>query len=196
MKDRVDTDILRSVFDALPLWLFVVDEDVRIQEFNAAAAEFLSVESSAILKHRCGGVLHCLHSSDVAEGCGRGPFCKDCVIRDSVGKAFQGSHIVLRRTRLEIIRGEVKTEIYALITASPFRYHNKALVLLAIEDISEIAELQRLIPICCVCKKMRDETESWSRMEAYFKRHWDVDFTHSLCPDCAKIEMAKMERVL
>jgi hypothetical protein len=63
-----------------------------------------------------------------------------------------------------------------------------------IEDISEIAELQRMIPICCICKKVRDDKESWFRIETYFKENWDVDFSHGLCPECYKIEMDRLER--
>ena len=193
-KNSDSRDILRSVFDALPSLVFVVDDDVRIQEYNAAAAGFLSVQRSAILKRRGGEVLHCLHSTDVPEGCGRAPFCKDCVIRNSVAEAFQGNRVVRRRTRLEIIRDGNKIEIYALITASPFRHKKRPLVLLAIEDISEIAELRRMIPICSICKKVRDDKQSWFRVEAYFKEHWDVDFTHGICPECYKIEIDKVER--
>jgi hypothetical protein len=39
---------------------------------------------------------------------------------------------------------------------------------LVMVDISEIAELQRMIPICSVGKKVRDETESWSRLRHRF----------------------------
>jgi len=48
-KNSVSPHMLRSVFAALPSLIFVVDEDVRIQEYNAAAAGFLSVQRSAIL---------------------------------------------------------------------------------------------------------------------------------------------------
>ena len=58
---------------------------------------------------------------------------------------------------------------------------------------SEIAELQRMIPICSICHRIRDQEESWSRVEAYFKNHWDIDFSHGLCPDCYKKEMEKLK---
>ena len=195
-NDNINSEMMRSVFDALPSLVFVVDDDVRIQEYNAAAAEFLLVQRSAILKRRGGEVLHCLHSTDVPEGCGRAPFCKNCIIRNSVTEAFQGSSVVRRRTRIEIIRDANKIEIYALITASPFSFQDRQLALLVIEDISEIAELYRMIPICSVCGKVRDDKESWMRVEAYFKNSWDVDFSHGYCPDCFKIEMDKIEAYL
>jgi PAS domain-containing protein len=192
----MNTDMLRSVFDVIPSWIFVVDDDVRILEYNAAVAGLLSEKREAVLMRRGGEVLHCLHSTDVPEGCGRGPFCKNCVIRNSVTEAFQGNRVVRRRARLEIFQDGTKLEIYALITASPFQYQQKPLVLLVIEDIGEIAELRRMIPICSICKEVRDEKETWTRVDTYFKKHWDVDFSHSLCPKCFQREMEKMKKAI
>jgi PAS domain-containing protein len=196
MNDRHDAEPLRSVFDAMPSLIFVVDEDVKIQEYNAAAAEFLSGTRTAILKHRGGEVLHCLHSTEATQGCGRAPFCKGCVIRSSVAEAFKGDRILRRRTKLDIIRDGRKTELYALITCSPFRYRDRPHVLLVIEDISMIAELKRMIPICSICRQVQDEKESWSRIEDYFKKQWDVDFSHGLCPKCYQDEMVKLKRYM
>jgi hypothetical protein len=150
-------------------------------------------ERKTVLKQRAGDILHCIHSREVKDGCGRAPFCKDCIIRNSVTEAFQGKRIVRRRTRIEFIRDADKIEIYALITASPFSFQDRPLALLVIEDISEIAELYRMIPICSVCRKVRDDKESWMLVEAYFKNKWGVDFSHGLCPDCHKIESDKVK---
>ena len=192
-EDNLNADMFRAIFDAIPSFAFVVDDDLRIQAYNVAAAELFSGERAAILKHRGGVALHCLHSSEVPEGCGHAPFCKECVVRNSVNEAFQGSRVVRRRTKLEILRGEEKVEIYALITATPFHYRRRQLALLIVEDISEITELKRMIPICSICKKVRDDKESWLRIEAYFKNNLDLDFSHGYCPECFKKEMAKIK---
>ena len=193
MNEREKRDMLRAVFDALPSLVFVVDQDVRIQEYNAAASDLMMAERKTVLKRRAGEILHCIHSSEVPEGCGRSPSCKDCIIRNSVTEAFRGNRVVRRRTRIELIRDGNKIEIYALVTVSPFSFQERSHALLVIEDISEIAELYRMIPICSVCGKVRDDKESWMRVEAYFKNSWDVDFSHGYCPDCFKIEMDKIE---
>lgn len=186
--------IIMAAFNAMPALVFVVDEDVRIQEYNTAAAALLATERASVLKTRAGEILHCIHSTDVPEGCGRAAFCNTCIVRNSVNEAFQGNRIVRRRTRIEIMRDGKIVEIYALVTASPFLFQDRHLVLLVIEDISEVAELYRMIPICSVCRKVRDDKESWMALEAYFKNSWDVDFTHGLCPDCYKVEMDKMKK--
>jgi hypothetical protein len=193
MNQREKRDMDRAVFDALPSLVFVVDQDVRILEYNAVASDLLMADRKTVLKRRAGEILHCIHSNEVPQGCGRAPFCKNCIIRNSITEAFKGSRVVRCRTRIELIRDANKIEIYALITASPFSFKDKPLVLLVIEDISEIAELYRMIPICSVCGKVRDDKESWMQVEAYFKNNWDVDFSHGYCPDCFKIEKDKLK---
>jgi hypothetical protein len=74
MNGRSTTDFMKAVLDALPSVVFVVDGDVRIQEYNAAAAGLLIADGRTIVKRRAGEVLHCLHSNDVPEGCGRASF--------------------------------------------------------------------------------------------------------------------------
>lgn len=193
MNEREKNDLLGAVFDALPSLVFVVDQDVRIQEYNAAASDLMMAERKTVLKRRAGEILHCIHSDEVPEGCGRAPSCRDCVIRNSVTEAFRGNRVVRRRTRIELIRDGNKVEIYALVTASPFSFQEKSHALLVIEDISELAELYRMIPICSGCGKVRDDKQSWMRVEAYFKNCWDVNFSHGYCPDCVKVSMDRID---
>ena len=50
----------------------------------------------------------------------------------------------------------------------------------------EVKTLSGLLPICSSCKKIRDDSGYWSQIEQYLEAHSDAEFTHSLCPDCAK----------
>jgi PAS domain-containing protein len=194
MNEKEKSNLLRVVFDALPSLVFVVDEDVRIQEYNLAASDLLNSDRKTVLKQRAGEILHCIHSKEVPEGCGRASFCINCVVRESVSQAFQGNRVVRRRTRLELVHDGKKTEIYALITVSPFSFQERLQALLVIEDISEIAELYRMIPICSVCGKVKDDKKSWMKVESYFRNNWDLDFSHGLCPDCYRIELEKIDK--
>jgi PAS domain S-box-containing protein len=54
------------------------------------------------------------------------------------------------------------------------------------QDITEIKTLRGFLPICSVCKKIRDDTGYWDQLESYIKRHSSAQFSHSMCPDCVE----------
>jgi len=52
--------------------------------------------------------------------------------------------------------------------------------------LTEIKKLSGLLPICSICKKIRDDQGYWEQIESYIEKHADVDFSHGICPECAK----------
>lgn len=52
------------------------------------------------------------------------------------------------------------------------------------EALSNVKQLQGLLPICSYCKSIRDDQNYWRRVETYISDHSDVQFSHSFCPDC------------
>jgi DNA-binding response OmpR family regulator len=50
--------------------------------------------------------------------------------------------------------------------------------------LSQVKQLSGLLPICCYCKKIRDDTNYWQQIEQYLSRHSDAQFSHGICPDC------------
>lgn len=54
------------------------------------------------------------------------------------------------------------------------------------EALAEVKKLSGLLPICSSCKKIRDDNGYWNQIENYIRDHSEADFSHSLCPECAK----------
>jgi len=52
--------------------------------------------------------------------------------------------------------------------------------------ISEVKKLSGMLPICASCKKIRDDKGYWNQIESYIGAHAEVEFSHGLCPECAK----------
>jgi len=52
------------------------------------------------------------------------------------------------------------------------------------DAMSEVKTLSSLLPICCYCKKIRDDRGYWQSLELYFLEHSDMRFSHGLCPEC------------
>ena len=54
------------------------------------------------------------------------------------------------------------------------------------ESLAKVRTLSGLLPICASCKKIRDDKGYWNQIETYIMEHTDADFSHGICPDCAK----------
>jgi PAS domain-containing protein len=54
------------------------------------------------------------------------------------------------------------------------------------EALAKVKLLSGLLPLCASCKKIRDDDGYWNQIDTYIRDHADVEFSHSICPDCAK----------
>jgi uncharacterized PurR-regulated membrane protein YhhQ (DUF165 family) len=54
------------------------------------------------------------------------------------------------------------------------------------ETLSEVKTLRGFLPICANCKNIRDDKGYWTQIETYIRDHSEAEFSHSICPECAK----------
>ncbi|MBU0961052.1 MAG: response regulator [Proteobacteria bacterium] len=80
------------------------------------------------------------------------------------------AHLTIRRQQLIILEKKVQLE--------------RALL--------EIKQLSGILPICCRCKKVRDDNGYWKQVEQYISEHSDAEFTHGFCPDCYEEEIDRI----
>ena len=179
----IDIGIYNTIFNEMPIIAFVVDEDVRVKATNLEAKKVID-SSLGIYDKRGGEVLKCVNSTTHASGCGHSLECKNCIIRNSIGKAKEGSKTFRQQSVLKFKKATGDILFHALITSTPFSYNEENLFLLMIENVTELMALKNLIPICSLCKKIRDDDDYWTSVEVYFNTYISVDFTHSLCPEC------------
>ena len=63
---------------------------------------------------------------------------------------------------------------------------------------AEVHQLQGMLPICSYCKRIRNDDNLWTQVEAYVSEHSDADFTHGICPQCedkyVRPQLEAMER--
>jgi len=178
----------RALFDAVPSPVLIVDGDVRILDYNAAGAGLLGPDRTVHLLKRGGEAMGCLHSLEHPEGCGRSESCKGCVVRDSVGEVLRGGAAFRRRVTLATRSAPdgAVAEAELLVTAAPFVHEGTTLVLLILEDVTELALLRRIVPICSHCKKIRNDRDYWESVEGYLRKHTHLEFSHSICETCLK----------
>lgn len=61
------------------------------------------------------------------------------------------------------------------------------------EALARIRTLSGLLPICMMCKKIRDDKGYWSQLEVYLTLHSNAMFSHGLCPECAEEYTSKLK---
>jgi HAMP domain-containing protein len=54
------------------------------------------------------------------------------------------------------------------------------------EALAKVKLLSGFLPICTSCKKIRDDKGYWNQIESYISNYCDVEFSHGVCPECAK----------
>ncbi len=180
-----DNEQLLNIYNSIPFPLMVVDEDMRILFWNSASQYLLN--SEVIYRQRGGEILYCIHSKEAEEGCGYAPYCKTCVIRNSVMESIHGNKAYRKKTIMVLLKDNNVRELPLLVTVSPFKHKEQQLAVLILEDIHELIQISNFLPICAKCKKMRTDKNEWVSVEKYIKKYIvEVDFTHGICPDCMK----------
>ena len=58
---------------------------------------------------------------------------------------------------------------------------------------AQVKTLRALLPICCRCKKIRDDAGYWQGVETYISAHTGTEFSHGFCPDCMEKALAEVE---
>ncbi len=190
---KFDIAYYRTILDTLPVPVFVVDNDVRIHDLNIAASQMFGVCRRDIYKMRGGDALHCLNSYTTADGCGRSAICENCVIRNSVKVGLEGEGVSRKRMKFQVAGKSGKRELDMLITAN--RLPNTSLVLLVLEDVTELTRLKAILPICVRCRKVRDDNQYWQQVEQYFEENAGMMFSHGLCPGCWEHEMKSLDGI-
>lgn len=86
-----------------------------------------------------------------------------------------------------------KETITAVLLKKSIRYaierhkliQEKKQLLKTLQDaVKNIQTLEGIIPICMVCKKIRDDKGYWEQVEQHVSRYTPAQFTHGICPHC------------
>lgn len=52
--------------------------------------------------------------------------------------------------------------------------------------LEQIHTLEKFLPICSYCKKIRDDANHWHPLEKYISDRTQAKFSHGICPECSK----------
>jgi hypothetical protein len=104
---------------------------------------------------------------------------------EALKKAYEDLEMKVRERTAELFETNeaLKKEIAQRTLAEKER---ETLISELREALARVKTLSGLLPICAGCKKIRDDAGYWNRIEDYICKHSGAEFTHGLCPECAK----------
>lgn len=179
----------RALFDAMSALVFIVDDRLVVHDANLAAVRVLGPGAELTLKRLCGEVLRCLNSgADPHAGepgpCGDTVHCSDCVLRQSTAGALEVGPTARRPYAMRLLLGPDHREVHFLVNATPFEHGGRRLVMLVMEDVTELQELRRLVPLCAWCRKVYVGDAFHGGLEQRLRERALIDYTHGICPAC------------
>lgn len=186
----LNNTLFEAIFESIHTPAFSLDNNYRYLVFNKAHADMMrSIYSCEISLGKC--VLDYI------------PVEKDRLqAKKNLTKTLHGERLITsesyglpdRRRYLEIDHNPIKNNSDEIIGISVFAQditkriemeEERSILINNLQNaIENIKVLQGLLPICSVCKKVRDDEGYWHEVEVYVRDRTEANFSHSFCPDC------------
>jgi len=176
-----------QILDGLTHIIIYHDMEMRIQWANRAALDLIGLPPEQVIGRRCHEVIFDTNHP-----------CKDCAVKRALASnSTEHGEMTTPDGRTWLVtanpifdeHGNVigAAGISIDITEVKKLRAEKESLLKALEQASQKAKtLENLIPICAVCKRIRDGKGAWNQVESYIQEHSDLRFSHCICPECAK----------
>jgi PAS domain-containing protein len=128
---------LNAIFQNVPMLMLLLDSDRRIKAANHLAVQATGRTAEEMQNMRGGEALRCIHALDDPQGCGCGPNCQTCIVRNTVLETFRTSTARCGvEGELKCSRDSAEKKICLRLSAIPLIIKNSPRVLICIEDIS------------------------------------------------------------
>ncbi len=132
---------LSAIYRHTPVLMVLTEADGTIRKANAFAGRFAGSPAEELIGKRGGEAMRCLHHLDDPRGCGYGPACKDCTIRNAVMQTVTGvSRYEKKKAVLPFAAGGKVKELSFLVSSAPIEQEGEILCLLAVENITDFKD--------------------------------------------------------
>jgi PAS domain-containing protein len=134
---------LLEVINALPLAIAVIDRNRAVTLANKSIYLFTNKNQAQLIGHVGGEAFGCIHHDDVPDGCGFGPECLRCKLRATVLNTMEQKEPQHLIETVMIFKNH--GERHLRISTLPMMLSGDEVVLLAIEDITEIKRHEQTV---------------------------------------------------
>lgn len=190
-KRKEDYLFLHQLLNAIPAPVFYKDSNYVYLGCNDDFADFLGMAKEDIV----GKTVYEIAPKELAEIY----HVKDKELMDNPGvqvyeskvKKSEGRvmNVIFHKATFLNMNGDLNGMIGVILNITELRAAEaeKEKTIAELEEaLGEVKTLSGLLPICASCKKIRDDSGFWQRLEKYIRDRSHADFSHSICPDCAQ----------
>lgn len=182
---------LNQLIAALPIPIFYKDVDNIYIGCNDKFEKFLKMDRSKIIGKGVHDVAPAhladkYYAMDMELLANPGVQVYEAEVADENDKI---STVIFHKATYNDADGKVAGMIGLILDVSELRQveREREQVVIELQDaLAQVKTLGGFLPICSSCKKIRDDSGYWQRLETYLKKSTDVDFSHSICPDCSE----------
>ena len=141
---RESNEFLNSVLENINSAIFIVNKEVKIYSINNSCSIIFNKPAEKMIGELCGNAIGCIFTVDYKKECGETPVCSDCILRNSILKSFTEKIPTYKQIldRKFEIGGNSIEKIFQFTTKYIF-YNNQEMVLIIIDDITELEKQKR-----------------------------------------------------
>ena len=188
----------QQLLDNIPVPIFLKNEKYIYTGCNKSFENFLNMDRQNIIGKSTfeispAELATVYHEKDTELMDKPGVQIYEFEVKDKINSSNR--HVIFHKATFEGPNGKVGGLIGAIIDITERKKAEKEkdnvigklekLTVKLEKTLEEVKTLRGIIPICSICKKIRDDKGFWERIEHYFQKHFLADFTHGICPDCA-----------
>ncbi|MES0349732.1 MAG: PAS domain-containing protein [Desulfobacteria bacterium] len=177
---------LKTVLDTIQAGIVVIDPKKHIiVGVNAAAGKMVGSPREQILGSPCHGYI-----CPAEEGkCPITDLGQNLDNAEQVLLTADGRRVPILKTVVSVILAGRKHLLESFLDITERKQaeeERERLIGELQEALAEVKTLSGLLPICASCKSIRDDQGYWQQIEAYIRDHSEAEFSHSVCPECAR----------
>jgi PAS domain S-box-containing protein len=188
----------QQLLDSIPVPIFIKNKEYAYTGCNKSFEDFLGRDRQEIIGKTTFDIAptnlaRVYHEKDTELMNNPGVQIYDFEVKDKINS--HNRQVVFHNATFEKPKGKTSGIIGAIIdiTERKNAEKEKDIVIGKLEKLTaklektleEVETLRGIIPICTICKNIRDDKGYWEKIERYLKKHSLVNFTHGICPDCA-----------
>jgi hypothetical protein len=175
---------LLALLDAFPSLAFIADARLTVLEANRSARQWLGDGVGTQLGQPLGDTFQCIFPRDSRGDCGTTEFCPSCVLRRSIKAVSSGKPAPRRLAHMIIGAAGQPEDRWFQVSASPLTLGDRKLVLVVLEDATQLVELRELLPLCPGCGTSRESSNLLAQARVFVNKHPDFLRADELCTEC------------